>query len=411
MIITAFNLETVDLEKTLLTTPVSESAINLEVQNNNLFSAANLRAMIGEMGHEKSEIVTIASVSAEEGLVVSALKFSHPVDTPVYILPFDKVQFYRSTGGSDGNYTEIATVDMDVDNSNKKTVYDDVTGLATYYYKVRFYHSLQLYASDYSGIIKGSGYGRQSVGHICNSFLSEVSDLNQDTITKTELIEWLNECSDDLITRGKKPYEFLKARVALTKTANRNYIDMPVDTSDADTDNNSTEQIVWKIRNLKYNFVDSSTNPVTDETYLLRYLPEDEFQSRFQDNTISASTVSDRVRYWTYDFSVNRLRFNPPFETTQTAAFYLYFYKYFNTLDNDSDNIETPNSLVYKQYLRWRYFLKKAESDASFMKRAETEENKYNVEVFKLQSTNRKEVGQPRSFRPDTRNVQGYRKY
>ncbi|HEY6019608.1 MAG TPA: hypothetical protein VIY48_06795, partial [Candidatus Paceibacterota bacterium] len=62
MLIPIYCPETDDLEKTYLSNPYSAGATSLEVKNNNSF-AANDRIMIGEMGQEKTEVVTVSAVS------------------------------------------------------------------------------------------------------------------------------------------------------------------------------------------------------------------------------------------------------------------------------------------------------------------------------------------------------------
>src|SRR3990167_7216853 len=108
MVITSFNPATENLEKTFLDLSVSAGATSLTVKNNQGFSDAD-RILLGEMGAEKSEIVSTTGTTGDTGLTVSATKFSHEADTPVYILQFDQTKFYRSTTGSDGTYSVLST--------------------------------------------------------------------------------------------------------------------------------------------------------------------------------------------------------------------------------------------------------------------------------------------------------------
>lgn len=403
MIIRAINPPVDDYERGFLAVPVSEAATSLNIKNNERF-AANDRVMIGAPGQEKTEIATVASVSGNDVIITAALKFAHETDAPVYVLQFDQVEIYISTTGVDGAYSLLDTVTLDVDNPDLQTKYDHQTGVASNFYKFRFKHSIDSYFSDYSDPIPGGGFGRKTVGFIIGSLLKEFGDINEELVTRDELVEWMNECSDDLQTRARRPYNFLKTRIALTKTANTYYIDEPVD-------DDTGEYLVWKFDRIDYNKIDTTTDPDTDQTYILRYLFAEAFRDKYPDNTVDATTVSDNVRHYTYEPAMHRFYFRPPFETTQAAALYLYYWGYFARLQGDADEIQTPNSLVYKQYLRMRFFLKRADSDASYRGRAEAEENKYNTEVAKMQQVNRKDAGSPRSFHPDLRRSRGLRKY
>src|SRR5690606_2596035 len=102
MIITAFNPPTDDLEQSYLINPVSAGATELTVSNNDRF-AADQKILIGAMGTEEAEIAQVDSVSGHNTIVLtSGTDFSHGADTPIYVLRFDKVRFYRSTTGIDG---------------------------------------------------------------------------------------------------------------------------------------------------------------------------------------------------------------------------------------------------------------------------------------------------------------------
>jgi hypothetical protein len=188
MLIPVYNPETTDYEKSYLANNYSIGVTSIEVKNNDRFSA-NDRIMLGEEGQEKTEIVTVSAVNTNgTTLTVGTTVFSHSADDPVTVLQFDQVKIYRSTTGSTGTYSSIATVALDVDNDSLQTVYDDTSGLATYYYKVSFYHSLDALESALSDPIPGSGWLRDQVGHIVDEILQEVSDLQENHITRGELL-------------------------------------------------------------------------------------------------------------------------------------------------------------------------------------------------------------------------------
>lgn len=389
MIITAFNFDTDDLEKTYLTDPVSEAATSLVVKNNDRFSA-NQRIMLGEMGQEKTEIVTLSAVSGGTGLTIGATVYPHPVDTPIYALRFDQVKFYRSTTGVSGTYSILATVALDVDNENLHTLYDDTTGVSTYYYKISFYHSISTVESSLSDPVVGAGYPRKSAGKIADDLLQEFGQDALNTISRDELRSWMNEVNDDLHGRVKKPYSFLHTREAFSRTANASTLAFPT--------NSDGSQKMWKFDRLDYNFRDTSTNPDTDITYTLRVIDPEEFRYRYSDNTISSSTVDDTAQVMAIDEAVNLFRYHPPTESTGSAVFYLYYWKYLDDFTGDSDIIETPGTKLYKDYLRGKYYRKLGKSETSYLKISDRYFADYNLEVNKLLRFERKDMGSPRSF-------------
>lgn len=403
MILTLLNPETDDLEKSYLANPYSAGVTSLDVKNNNRF-AANDRIMLGEMGHEKTEIVTVSSVSANgKTMVVGATVFDHSADDPVYKLRFDQAKFYRSTTGIDGSYTLLATEPLDVDNDSLSTIYDDTTGIAGYYYKMTVYHSISAVESAFSDPIGGTGWRREQVGNIIDEILKEVSDTNEINITRQELLGYFNDVNDDLITNVSKPYSFLHTRTTLARPANQNYIDFPVD--------DNGKQIMWKFDYMDYNYTNPSTSPVTNLTTTIRLIPEPEFRNKYSDNTIDSTTVSDDAPYaMTLDTSVNRFRFAAPFATSAGGVFYLHYWKYFDDITSEGDIIETPTPKIYKLYCKGMYYRKRAVSESSYTATADRYMADYLVEKGKYKQVDRKDAGTPRGFRPRRSSVTAYRR-
>lgn len=393
MVISAFNPEVTDLEKSFLLNPYSVGVTSILVKNSDRF-AVNDRIMLGEMGQEKTEVVTVSAVNADGNtLTVGATVFAHSADDPVYRLRFDQVRFYRSTTTSTGTYTLLSTQNLDVDNADLQTVYDDTTGLSTYFYKTTVYHSISTVESAYSDVIAGGGWRREQVGNIIDEILREVGDTGETQVTRTELLGYFNDVNDDLQTNVARPYTFLHARTTLTQAINTNYINFP-------TDSNG-KQTMWKFDYLDYNFRDSTTTPVTDITYTLKVIPEPEFRNIYQDNTIDSTTVSDKISVVTLDTSVNRFRFDVPFATT-AGTLYLHYWKYFTVIDSEGDIIETPTPMIYKLYCKARFYHKRSIADLTLNADAQAYDQAYQVEKAKYKQHDRKDTGSSRAFRPFT---------
>lgn len=402
MILTLINPETVDLEKSYLSAAYSTGVTSIVVKNSNRF-AANDRIMLGEMGQEKTEIVTVSAVAADGmTITIGATVFSHEADTPVYRLRFDQARFYRSTTTSTGSYSLIATVDLDVDNANLSTLYDDTSGLASYYYKMTVYHSISTLESAYSDPIGGTGWRREQVGNIIDEILQEVSDLNEVNMTRNELLGYFNDVNDDLQMDRAKPYDFLHSRTTLTRTAAQNYIDFPTDSYG--------KQTMWKFDRMDYNYTDSTTTPVTNNTYTLTVLPPEEFRNKYQDNTADTTTESDYIQEIALDTSVNRFRLDRPPLTTGTGAFYLHYWKYFTTIDSEGDIIETPTPRIYKLYCKQMYYMKRSVTDPTYAGLAGTFGSQYEREKAKYKGADRKDAGTPRSFMPSNSTIRGFRR-
>lgn len=390
MLITAYNPDTDGWEKSFISTATSAGVTSITVKNNDRFTNGD-KIMIGEMGREKTEIVSVAgAVTAGQALTISATTFPHEADEPVYVLRFDTIKFYRSTTGVNGTYTILTSETMDVDNENLTTSYDDVSGLSSYYYKVTYYNSVSTLESDYSDPMQGTGYPRGTVGFLVDEFLREVQDRNEIITDRTQIIGWLNECSDDMQTRPRKPYDFLRTRTVLNTVADTEVIDFPND--------------FWKFDRLDYIFDDGTTSI----TYPVRVISNEEFRTKKLDND---AENNDQLQLVTIDTAVDKFRLYPTPETSQTGVIYLYYWKTFTEIDSEGDELETPNQRAYKMYLLGKYYRMKAVSDPSFMTMSDRFMADYVAEVAKYQKNNNKDAGSPHSFQFKPQTFNGYRKY
>lgn len=404
MLIPVVNPETTEYEKSYLMNPYSVGVTSIDVKNNDRF-AANYRIMIGEMGQEKTEVVTVSAINANgTGVTIGATVFPHSADDPVYVLQFDQVKYYRSTTGATGTYSLIAgtPVNLDVDNANLQTIFDDTAGVSTNYYKVSMYHSISTLESALSDAIPGGGFTRRQVGNIIDEILQEVSDPNQVHITRGELIGYFNDVNDDLLTNVHKPYDFLHTRTTLARVAGQNYLAFP-------TDSNGY-QSMWAFDRMDYEFTDSTTTPVTDNTYTLKVWPEAEFRNTFQNNTFSSTNESDQITDISLDTAVDRFRINPAPLTNAGAAFYLYYWKYFTQIDSEGDVIETPTPKIYKLYAKMMYYQKRAIADVTLSNTAQAFASQYAAEKARYKTIDRKDAGTPRDFRPMTDTMRNYRR-
>lgn len=402
MIITTLNPSTDALEKSYLVNPYSVGVNTIQVKNSDRF-VLNDRIMIGEMGLEATEVVTVSGVNADQQtLTIGTTLFSHSADDPVYKLRFDQIKIYRSTTGISGIYSVISTQNLDVDNADLSTIYDDTSGTSSYYYKTSVYNSISAIESSLTDPIQGSGYRRNQVGYIIDEILREVGDENEQHVSRLEMLGYFNDVNDDLLLNVSRPYDFLRARQVLTRTAGTNYLAFPVDSNGDET--------MWKFDRMDYNYQDPTTTPVTNITYTLRVIPEEEFRNTYQDNTLDVTTEDDKTQVMCLDTAVNLFRFSPPAATTMAAAYYLYYWAYFTRISTEGQEIQTPTAKIYKLYTKWRYYDKRAAAELSYKTLVQDFQQQYQREITNYSKVNRRDQGTPRGFRLESHNMRDYRR-
>lgn len=390
MITSAYNPGTSQLEKTYLSQYVAENSASLAVKNTDRF-AITKRIMIGRGGDERTEILTTGTVTAPNTIAVTTnTQFAHNGDDPVYLLQYDKIKFYRSATKT-GTYSLVTTVDIDVDNTDGVTKYDDATGSATDYYKVTYYNSISTDESEFSSPTRAQGYDSKSIGKVINEHISQVSDTGFTILSMDDYLNLAQEVNDDMQTQTLKPYGFLKKVIALNTVAAQGYIDLTTEVTD-----------FWKFNYLVYTWGSGSQarkykidEPISAEAFLRKYSDVNYLDS-------------DELMDVAIDEENDRILLGPAPKTSRTGVVELYYYKTFDNISDPGDIVETPNTLVYKYKFRAEYYAAKAEGDKQMIGLADRYDAKYGNEVVKMQRTNRVDVGTPRSFAP--RKVPGMRK-
>lgn len=381
MIVSAFNPETTELEKTYLSAHQAAASTVLAVKNNNNFAVDDY-VLLGEMGGEKSEIRQLSAVNAN-GLAVTsnALKYDHSSDAPVYKLEFNQVRFYRRTSEA-GSPTLQTTVDIDVDNADKITRWDDTGALTTHWYQYSWYNSETTEESDLSDPVQATGYARKSVGSIVDGVVRRVRDTSYSVLAFEEYLDIMNEVGDDLMSQAQRPYVFLKETVALNTVADTSYIDIAAEVDD-----------FWKF---DYVEIDQNTTGTPHNYKEVTPLTLEQWNQRYNNGAL---LKADTVRDVAFDDETKRLYIYPTPDNARTAKVILHYYKTFVVLNGAGDLIETPNPTIYRYKLMAEYYSAKSEADKQWAILAEKYETKYGNEVVKMQRANRLDIGTPRSFR------------
>lgn len=382
MIVSAFNPETDELEKTYLSESHDAAETVLAVKNNDSLAVDDF-VLIGEMGGEKSEIRQVSAVNANKlAITVDALAFDHNSDTPVYKLEFNKVRFYRRTSEG-GTPTLQTTVDIDVDNEDGLTRWDDVAALTTYWYQYAWYNSDTDDESELSDPVQATGYLRKTAGAIIDGVVRRVRDTGYSVLSFDEYLDIMNEVGDDLITQAQKPYTFLKKSVALDTVAGQNYIDIAGQVDD-----------FWKF---DYVEIDQNTTGAAHNYKQVTPLSYEQFNQRYNNGSL---LESDRITDIAFDDQTKRLYIASTPQNVRTGKVILHYYKVFTEITSSGQLVETPNPTIYRYKLLEEYYSAKAEVDKQWFPLAQKYENKYGNEVVKMQRVNRLDVGTPRSFRP-----------
>jgi len=308
----------------------------------------------------------------------------------VYLLKYNQIKFYRATS-INGTYNVIATVDIDVDNADFITRYDDTAGVSTSYYKIAYYNSISTDISEQSDPIAATGYATTSAGKVIDAVVRRVRDTDYTILSTEEYFDIMNEVNDDLLTQSHKPYRFLKKRVALNTTLNVGYIDLLTAVTD-----------FWKFNYLEYQW---TTGGVTRTYKIDEPLSLEDFNTKYLG---SPWLASDELIDIAIDEEQKRILLGPTPKTSQTGVVILHYYKLFDQINSTGDLVETPNSLIYRYKMLAEYYSAKAETDRKWDNLAVKYENKYGNEVVKMQRVNRVDTGTPRSFAP--KKVRAYRK-
>jgi hypothetical protein len=168
----------------------------------------NWALQIGQTGEETAEIMIGASTS---GSVVNfgtspshpagTLLFGHNQDTPIYQIHYDQLVLNRSTTGTIGPFSPIATVSLQPD--SQYTQYNDASGAAGYAYFGQYYNSVNGDLSGSSAIFLPGGptfWSLQKIRSRTKDKLYSAGYIRDDTI----ITDWINEWLEQLVNSAIK---------------------------------------------------------------------------------------------------------------------------------------------------------------------------------------------------------------
>lgn len=384
----AYNPSTDNLEKSYLAQSYPAASSTLVTKNTNNFNNGD-KLLLGEMGREKSEIVTINTVSGDKITITltAGTKFPHSADDPVYDLRYDQINFYRSTSGAGGSYSLLASVPVDVDNADKCTYYNDNAGLSSYFYEISFYSNPTAIESSLSDQMAGEGYTRAQIGRLIGDFLEEAGDLDQTYVTMPQVLAWLNECNDDLTYQSNRPYRFLRKNPSwtLSTVAGENRISLPDDMTFVD----------YIQYNYDYGFLDKPEIAIVDLHDINERIAYDG----------AVVNNSDELRMVAIDPETFELVLWPTPLNSQTDVMIIHGWTNFNEFTGLADNVQTPNSRIYKMFLLSKFWKIRSIKDGSnnFKALSQAYNTDYTTEIVKMQRIMKIDKGTPTGMKPDMR--------
>lgn len=183
------NLPQLDGEFTFLNTDYTAGVSSFSVENGNKFTAGDY-FVIGNIQSQKTEILNVTTPSASAITLTSPSLYTHIRGEKVQFIPYNQVEIYKN-----GAFVTALSIRVD----SLETYYNDVNGLATDTYKIRFKNSTTTKYSSYSDDIVGSGYVENSAGSIIRKALVALGEeIDGEVITKEFLYEALNELRRDI---------------------------------------------------------------------------------------------------------------------------------------------------------------------------------------------------------------------
>jgi len=189
---------------TSLSENMKEGAITLPVKSGDGFST-DYFATVGILGTEGAEAVLLSGSPIGNSLMIpSGIQHDHKANAPIAETPYDQLEVYRAAGATepaDASFALLATVSIDFE--AMETLYEDLTPVATGWYKWK-------YKNSYSGAVSDlSGRAVQSSTDVLYASPAEVlRDLEQskDADLVKEIIETICDLIDSECQRGGRLY-------------------------------------------------------------------------------------------------------------------------------------------------------------------------------------------------------------
>lgn len=185
------------IQQTYVASATSAGGTASPVRNIDGFNA-NWAVQIGQTGEETAEVLVLSGTPSgtqfnfgtSPSHTGGTFLFAHAQDTPLYQIHYDQVVFYRSTAGTAGPFSALATVSLQPD--NLYTQYDDTTGATGYAYYAQYYNSVSGDLSGSSSIFVPGGptfYSLQKLRQRVKDQLFSAGYIKDDSV----ITDWINQ--------------------------------------------------------------------------------------------------------------------------------------------------------------------------------------------------------------------------
>lgn len=164
--------------------------------------AVNQILLIGEFGSEGAEIIKTHAATAPSGFTITLATTTvkpHSKDTPVYILPFDKIEFSHASTLT-GSKSLLGSSPYTIDPEQDEMYYEDTSNTSGYYF-TRYYNSITSVYSDYSDGIPYAGLPNNTVGYAIDTAMNELRQPFTEKLTFPMMIGFLKQMLK--LIRGK----------------------------------------------------------------------------------------------------------------------------------------------------------------------------------------------------------------
>jgi hypothetical protein len=365
-------------ERTTLTADYS-SGTSLTVRNNRGYTTS-WYVVVGEPGQEQTETRAVTSASGSDTIIMaSALSFSHPKSTPVYLCQYNQISFERKPSG--GSYTELSDSPFNIewDNEDNVTLIVVTGGASTDTYRWRFYNSALASYSDYSDTLAGTGYTRKTVGYVIEQIRKNAvaSSVDDETI-----MSYMNDYQNDIVyPELPKAWWFRKTGTAVSTAA-----------SDYDYDIVTNWSDLASIDLVLYRYISGSTSI----TYPLSFSPYQEFYNLKSDSSQAADDYAKKWSFLPADSTATKgyIGLHPTPKTTACYLIPVYFFE-LTDLDSFGDRLVIPYPKGYIDYVFYRIY--------DDIKSDSANADKYASRVARgityLKRIARRNLGQPELFR------------
>jgi hypothetical protein len=144
---------------------------------------------------------TMLNFGTSPSHTAGTLLYGHAQDTPIYQIHYDQLILNRSTTGTAGAFSPLATISLQPD--NQYTQYNDSTGAVGYAYYAQYYNSVTGETTGSSSIFTPGGptfYSLQKIRQRIKDKLYSAGYVRDDSL----ITDWINEWMENMTNQAIK---------------------------------------------------------------------------------------------------------------------------------------------------------------------------------------------------------------